>query len=79
MAVPVSLAGNTFGVMYLAGYTLDNLSLMALTVAGLCGGRCHRGAENIMRHMGGQEPRCGRRWTAPRGEIGFTVVSMASR
>ncbi|MGA2553349.1 MAG: efflux RND transporter permease subunit, partial [Smithella sp.] len=32
VAVPVSLIG-TFGVMYLAGYTLDNLSLMALTVA----------------------------------------------
>ena len=32
IAVPVSLIG-TFGVMYLAGYTLDNLSLMALTVA----------------------------------------------
>ncbi|MEO6853403.1 MAG: efflux RND transporter permease subunit, partial [Rhodoferax sp.] len=32
VAVPVSLAG-TFGVMYLLGYTLDNLSLMALTVA----------------------------------------------
>ncbi|HRM95024.1 MAG TPA: efflux RND transporter permease subunit, partial [Alicycliphilus sp.] len=32
VAVPASLAG-TFGVMYLAGYTLDNLSLMALTVA----------------------------------------------
>src|SRR5450830_850866 len=32
VAVPVSLAG-TLGVMYLAGYSLDNLSLMALTVA----------------------------------------------
>ena len=32
MAVPVSLIG-TFGVMYLCGYSLDNLSLMALTIA----------------------------------------------
>jgi multidrug efflux pump len=32
VAVPVSLVG-TFGVMYLAGYSLDNLSLMALAVA----------------------------------------------
>ena len=32
VAVPLSLVG-TFGVMYLAGYTIDNLSLMALTVS----------------------------------------------
>ena len=32
MAVPVSLVG-TFGVMYLLGYSLDNLSLMALTIS----------------------------------------------
>ncbi len=32
VAVPVSLIG-TFGVMYLCGYSLDNLSLMALTIA----------------------------------------------
>ncbi len=32
VAVPLSLV-STFGVMYLAGYTIDNLSLMALTVA----------------------------------------------
>ncbi len=32
VAVPVSLIG-TFGVMYLLGYSIDNLSLMALTVA----------------------------------------------
>ena len=32
MAVPVSLIG-TFGVMYLFGYSLDNLSLMALTIS----------------------------------------------
>jgi multidrug efflux pump len=32
VAVPVSLVG-TFGAMYLCGYSLDNLSLMALTIA----------------------------------------------
>ena len=32
MAVPLSLVG-TFGVMYLLGYTIDNLSLMALTIS----------------------------------------------
>ncbi|MEV8919300.1 efflux RND transporter permease subunit, partial [Klebsiella pneumoniae] len=32
VAVPVSLIG-TFGIMYLAGFSLDNLSLMALTIA----------------------------------------------
>ena len=43
VAVPVSLIG-TFGVMYLFGYSLDNLSLMALTIAtGLRGRRRDRG------------------------------------
>ena len=38
VAVPVSLIG-TFGVLYLCGYSLDNLSLMALTIAtGIRGG-----------------------------------------
>ena len=32
MAVPLSLAG-TFGVMYLAGFSINNLTLMALTIA----------------------------------------------
>ena len=51
VAVPVSLAG-TFGVMYLAGYTLDNLSLMALTIAtGFVVDDAIVVLENIMRHM----------------------------
>ena len=42
VAVPLSLVG-TFGVMYLLGYSLDNLSLMALTIStGFRGGRRHR-------------------------------------
>jgi len=38
MAVPLSLIG-TFGVMYLAGFSINNLTLMALTIGnGICGG-----------------------------------------
>lgn len=76
VAVPVSLAG-TFGVMYLAGYTLDNLSLMALTIAtGFVVDDAIVVLENIMRHMERgksalQASREGAR------EIGFTVVSMS--
>jgi multidrug efflux pump len=51
VAVPVSLAG-TFGVMYLAGFTLDNLSLMALTVAtGFVVDDAIVVLENINRHL----------------------------
>ena len=51
IAVPVSLIG-TFGVMYLAGYTLDNLSLMALTVAtGFVVDDAIVVLENISRHI----------------------------
>jgi HAE1 family hydrophobic/amphiphilic exporter-1 len=75
LALPLSLVG-TFGVMYLMGYSLDNLSLMALT---LCVGFVVDDAivvlENIVRHMEmGEEPM----QAALRGssEIGFTIVSM---
>ena len=51
VAVPVSLAG-TFAFMYLAGYSLDNLSLMALTVAtGFVVDDAIVVLENITRHM----------------------------
>src|SRR5262249_62042208 len=58
VAVPVSLIG-TFGVMYLCGYSLDNLSLTALTI---CTGFVVDDAivvvENIMRHVeAGMRPR----------------------
>ncbi|HQQ71976.1 MAG TPA: efflux RND transporter permease subunit, partial [Alicycliphilus sp.] len=76
VAVPASLAG-TFGVMYLAGYTLDNLSLMALTVVtGFVVDDAIVVLENILRHMErGQGPLP----AAIEGarEIGFTVVSMS--
>jgi hypothetical protein len=57
VAVPVSLIG-TFGVMYLLGYSLDNLSLMALTVAtGFVVDDAIVVLENIMRHIEEGVPR----------------------
>jgi len=76
VAVPVSLAG-TFGVMYLAGYTLDNLSLMALTVAtGFVVDDAIVVLENIMRHMERGKSALQASLDGAR-EIGFTVVSMS--
>ena len=76
VAVPVSLAG-TFGVMYLAGYSLDNLSLMALTVAtGFVVDDAIVVLENVSRHIeAGEKPIV----AALRGarEVGFTVLSMS--
>jgi len=76
VAVPVSLIG-TFAVMYLLGYTLDNLSLMALTVAtGFVVDDAIVVMENITRHLeAGMEPFA----AAFRGakEIGFTVFSIS--
>ncbi|MET0520291.1 MAG: efflux RND transporter permease subunit, partial [Burkholderiaceae bacterium] len=76
VAVPVSLAG-TFGVMYLCGYSLDNLSAMALTVAtGFVVDDAIVVLENITRHI---EHGLSPRQAALRGakEIGFTVVSIS--
>jgi multidrug efflux pump len=76
IAVPVSLAG-TFGVMYLCGYSLDNLSAMALTVAtGFVVDDAIVVLENITRY---QEQGLTAREAALRGarEIGFTVVSIS--
>ncbi len=76
IAVPVSLI-STFGVMYLLGYSLDNLSLMALTVAtGFVVDDAIVVLENITRYMEqGQSPM----QASLRGarEIAFTVVSMS--
>ena len=75
VAVPVSLVG-TFGGMYLLGYSVDNLSLMALTIAtGFVVDDTIVVVENIMRYLEqGMPPR----QAALRGakEIGFTVVSI---
>jgi multidrug efflux pump len=76
IAVPVSLIG-TFGFMYLAGYTIDNLSLMAMTIAtGFVVDDAIVVIENIIRHIEeGVAPRA----AALRGakEIGFTILSIS--
>ncbi len=76
VAVPVSLIG-TFGVMYLLGYSIDNLSLMALTVAtGFVVDDAIVVIENITRHLeAGLQPLEAALLGAK--EIGFTVVSMS--
>ncbi|MDP9128170.1 MAG: efflux RND transporter permease subunit, partial [Pseudomonadota bacterium] len=76
VAVPVSLIG-TFGVMYLLGYSLDNLSLMALTVAtGFVVDDAIVVLENVTRHL---EAGMSRVHAALLGaqETGFTVLSMS--
>ncbi|MDE3169611.1 MAG: efflux RND transporter permease subunit, partial [Acidobacteriota bacterium] len=76
MALPVSLVG-TFAVMYLLGYSLDNLSLMALTVAtGFVVDDAIVVIENITRYHEAGLPAYE---AALRGsqEIGFTVLSMS--
>jgi multidrug efflux pump len=76
VAVPVSLVG-TFAVMYLLGYSLDNLSLMALTIStGFVVDDAIVVMENITRHIeNGMEPFD----AALKGakEIGFTVFSIS--
>jgi len=76
VAVPVSLIG-TFGVMYLCGYSLDNLSLMALTIAtGFVVDDAIVVIENVTRHLEqGMRPM----QAALKGaqEIGFTVLSIS--
>ena len=77
VAVPLSLVG-TFGVMYLLGYTVDNLSLMALTIStGFVVDDAIVVIENITRYIEeGMQPF----EAAMKGsrEIGFTVVSMST-
>jgi multidrug efflux pump len=76
VAVPISLVG-TFGVMYVLGYSIDNLSLMALTVAtGFVVDDAIVVIENITRHLErGMEPMEAALLGAR--EIGFTVVSIS--
>jgi multidrug efflux pump len=76
IAVPVSLIG-TFAVMYLAGYSLDNLSLMALTIAtGFVVDDAIVVIENIMRHIEEGIPPLAAALLGAR-EIGFTVLSIS--
>ncbi|EEQ01004.1 Multidrug resistance protein mdtC [Yersinia rohdei ATCC 43380] len=76
VAVPVSLIG-TFAAMYLCGFSLNNLSLMALTIAtGFVVDDAIVVLENISRHLeAGVKPMA----AALRGvrEVGFTVLSMS--
>ena len=75
MAIPMALLG-TFVVMYFCGYSLDNLSLLALTLSvGFVVDDAIVMLENIVRHIEGGMPV---REAAFRGsrEIGFTIVSM---
>ncbi|MEN6473642.1 MAG: efflux RND transporter permease subunit [Syntrophaceae bacterium] len=75
LALPMSIVG-TFAVMYLAGYNLDNLSLMALT---LCVGFVVDDAivmlENIVRHMEQGENPLAAAFSGSK-EISFTIISM---
>ncbi|NIF27349.1 MMPL family transporter [Pantoea sp. Tr-811] len=74
--VPLSLLG-TFGAMYFLGYSLNNLSLMALTIAtGFVVDDAIVVVENIMRHL---ERGASRREAALEGarEVGFTVLSIS--
>jgi HAE1 family hydrophobic/amphiphilic exporter-1 len=75
LALPMSIVG-TFAVMYLLGYSLDNLSLMALTLSvGFVVDDAIVMLENIVRHIEGGE---GVLQAALSGskEIGFTILSM---
>jgi HAE1 family hydrophobic/amphiphilic exporter-1 len=75
LAVPLSIIG-TFAVMYVLGYSIDIISLMALT---LCVGFVVDDAvvmlENIVRHLEMGEPRLQAALNGAR-EIGFTILSM---
>ena len=75
VAVPLSLVG-TFGVMYLLGYSLNNLSLMALTIStGFVVDDAIVMIENITRYIEEGEPPL---QAALKGsaQIGFTIVSL---
>ncbi len=76
VAVPVSLVG-TFGVMYLAGYSLNNISLMAMTIAaGFVVDDAIIMLENIQRHIENGMSRIEAALLGAR-EVGFTIVSMS--
>lgn len=76
ITIPLSIAG-TFGVMYLFGYTIDNMSLMALTVAtGFIVDDAIVVLEAISRRMGSRESPFQAAWQAAR-QIGFTVASIS--
>jgi multidrug efflux pump len=76
VAVPISIIG-TFGAMYLMGFSIDNLSLMALTIAtGFVVDDAIVVLENISRHIEAGVPRMKAAFLGAR-EVGFTVVSIS--
>ena len=75
LAVPVSLVG-TFAVMYLCGFSLNNLSLMALILAtGLVVDDAIVVLENISRHIEDGQPPMKAAFLGAK-EVGFTLLSM---
>src|SRR3984893_8749545 len=77
VAIPLSLIA-TFGIMYLLGYSLDNLSLMGLTIAvGFVVDDAIVVIENIHRHVERGVPPQAAALEGAR-EVGFTVVSMTT-
>ena len=77
VAVPVSIIG-TFAAMYMLGFSLDNLSLMALTIStGFVVDDAIVVLENIARHMEDGVPRLQAALMGA-GEVGFTVLSIST-
>jgi HAE1 family hydrophobic/amphiphilic exporter-1 len=75
LALPISVVG-TFAVMYQLGYSLDNLSLMALTLSvGFVVDDAIVMLENVVRHMEDGESAFEAALTGSR-EVGFTILSM---
>jgi HAE1 family hydrophobic/amphiphilic exporter-1 len=75
LALPMSIIG-TFAVMYLLGYTLDNLSLMALTLSvGFVVDDAIVMLENIVRHMEMGKAPLAAAFEGSR-QVGFTILSM---
>ncbi|RDK01520.1 efflux RND transporter permease subunit [Paraburkholderia lacunae] len=76
VAVPISIIG-TFAAMYLLGFSIDNLSLMALTIAtGFVVDDAIVVLENISRHIENGVPRMQAAFLGAR-EVGFTVLSIS--
>ena len=76
VAVPLSLVG-TFGVMYLLGYSLNNLTLMALTIStGFVVDDAIVMIENIIALHRGRRAAAARRRSKGSEQIGFTIVSL---
>ena len=76
VALPLSLIG-TFGIMYLAGFSLDNLSLMALTIStGFVVDDAIVMIENIVRYIEAGDPPLEAALKGSK-QIGFTVVSLS--